>query len=580
MVASNQGLQMLPRFASFGLSLLLSFLPLALAAQQRSPAKSASPARSETVLRSTSRLVQLSVIVKNKNGEPILGLKKHDFTLLDGGRKQKIAFFSTEGPAPITPHRALPSNVFTNRFDLNGQDPGTVTILLYDALNTSFFDQAYARAHILRFLKTVRAQDHVALYALTTQLRILQDFTGDTSSLVSAANRIQPKETVAFDASHPENFDVPALHNDPMWMRFQDAVNNANGEIADQYTINRVGLTTAAIIAIADHVAGIPGRKSLIWISDGIPIQIGMDRIGAVDRDTVSFGGTNAGAASSSTPPRNDLSAAARALNRSNLTIYPVDAHGVEVDPVGGGGAAFFMRQDRRDTFRLLADRTGGKAFYGTNDIAGAIHDALEDGRYTYTLGYYPDHGIWDGKFRGITLNVKAADARLRYRRGYYALPNRSEGEPVVKAELREAAFSPLEATNLGMIVTGEAAAPLSPRTVLLQITLDPKQFLLQDLDNRREGGLDLLFLQMGATGNFLAAERQHFGVNFAPKEYAYLAKVGLVLQRHLAIQPGAVEVRIAVRDANSGSLGSVTFPVKAFFPPVIIPVRPPKPPS
>jgi hypothetical protein len=350
-----------------------------------------------------------------------------------------------------------------------------------------------------------------------------------------------------------------------MWMRFEAADNNANGEISDQSTAYRVRLTTAAIAAVADHVAGIPGRKSLIWVSDGFPMRIGMELIGSIDRDAISFAGTNAGAKSGPAPPKNDLSAAARALNRANLTIYPVDAHGVELDPIGSG-SGFFGRQDRRDTFRLLADRTGGKAFYGTNDIAGAIHDALDDGRYTYTLGYYPDHGDWNGKFREITLKVKANGARLRYRRGYYALPDLSQGESVVKAELKEAAFSPLDATNLGMIVTGKAVAPLSSRNLLLQITLDPRQFLLQEVNHRRKGGLDILFLQMDATGKFLAAERQHFEVNFTRKDYVFLSRAGLVLERHLAIQPGATEVRIAVCDAESGALGSVSFPLKTFF--------------
>lgn len=553
------------RSLRFRLAVLLAASPFLLLAQQTAnPKESSGP--SQNILRSTTRLVQLSVIVQNKNGEPILGLKKNDFTLLDEGRKQKIAFFSVKQPAPITSHQPLPANVFTNRLDLNGQDPGAVTILLYDALNTSFLDQAYVRAHILRFLQTMKPQDHVALYALTTQLRILQDFTTDSNSLLNAANHIQPSATAAYDASHPEKFDAPALHSDPMWMRFQNAVNNASGEISDQNVANRAELTTAAIVAIADHVAGIPGRKSLIWVSDGIPIQIGMDRIGSIDRDTVSFEGSDSGTKSGSASRSRDFSGAARALNRANLSIYPVDAHGVETDPIGGG-SNFFMRQDRRDTFRLLADRTGGKAFYGTNDIAGAMHDALEDGRYTYTLGYYPDHGSWDGKFREIRLTVKAQGAHLRYRRGYFALPDQSEGDTVAKAELQLAAFSPLDATNLGIVVVGKVLPPLASRNLLLQLTLNPTQFLLHDSGHRLRGGLDLLFLQRDMAGKFLAAERQHFDVNFTAKDFQSLSKTGLVLQRNLTVNPAADDVRIVVRDSSSGALGTVTFPVKAFLP-------------
>jgi VWFA-related protein len=530
------------------LAFLLGILPTCFAAQQSVPSASEPPSQSNTVLRSTTRLVQVSVIVQNKKGKPVTKLKKRDFAIFDEGHPQKIAFFAAESPALVRGPRTLPPNVFTNRFDIKGQEPGAITILLYDALNTSFLDQAYARAQILRFLKAVGPQDHVALYALTTQLRILQDFTEDTTSLVRAANQIEPKETAAFDASHPEPFDVPALHDDPMWMRFQAAVNNANGEISDQNTINRAEATSAAILAIAEHVAGIPGRKSLVWVSDGIPMQLGIDQIGSIDRLTAS----------------NDFTKAARALNRANLAIYPVDARGVESDT---GAAAFFARQNRRDTFRLLADQTGGKAFYGTNDITGAMQSAFEDGRYTYTIGYYPDHGIWDGRFRRIKVRLDKPGMQLRYRAGYFALPSAPENEMRTEATLREAALSPLEATSLGLIVTGKALAPLSARNLLLQITLDPKQFLLQEDKTRRQGALDLLFLQLDASGKFVAADRQHFGMNFARKEYDFLSRAGLILQRRLVVGPNSAEIRVVILDSGSGALGSVTFPVQLFFP-------------
>ncbi len=77
--------------------------------------------------------------------------------------REPIAFFSASAPTHKSPH-PLASNIFTNRFDLEGQDPGATIVILFDALNTSFEDQAYARQHILRFLKTVKPQDHVAIF--------------------------------------------------------------------------------------------------------------------------------------------------------------------------------------------------------------------------------------------------------------------------------------------------------------------------------------------------------------------------------------------------------------------------------
>ncbi|MGA7220136.1 MAG: VWA domain-containing protein, partial [Candidatus Sulfotelmatobacter sp.] len=436
--------------------------------------------------------------------------------------------------------------------------PAATIVILFDSLNTSFEDQAYARQNVLRFLRSVRPQDRFAIFALTDHLVPLHDFTEDAASLQSSVDRFSPRLLAAFDASHPANFHVPALANDPSWEAFEGHVNNANAEIADFRTINSYRATYAAVVEIADYVAEISGRKSLVWVSDGIPIQIG-GRIGVPDRDDFRLD-------NSSLPGISDagnLSGLARVLNRVNMSIYPIDAHGVEVDD---SAAAFTRRQDQRESFRLLADGTGGKSFYGTNDIAGSIESAVEDGRYTCTLAYYPDHGVWDGRFRKIKIEAALPGTHLRYRRGYFALPERGEGDASMKNDLADAARSPLDATTLGLTVSTNNLPSSSSRLLQLQVTLDPKQFLLRDQNHRKRGGLDLLFLQKDSTGKFLAAEKQHFDVNFDHREYDSLAKSGLTLQRKLQVDPASTEIRVLVREAGSGAIGSVTIPVKSLL--------------
>jgi VWFA-related protein len=548
------------RLASLVFSAVLPLLWAASAASQ-TQTESGTPSASSPqpqAIRTTTRLVQVSVIVQDKNGAPLTGLTKEHFTLFDGGQPQKIAFFSARAPNHTAPH-PLPANFFTNRAELKGQDPGATIVILFDALNTGFEDQSYARQHILRFLQTVKPQDRVAIFALTTELVPLHDFTEDAAALASSVSRFSPRLLAAFDASHPANFSVPAMESDPFFKIFEGHVNNANGEIADARVADRFRITYDALVAIADYVAGIPGRKSLVWVSGGIPIQLGSDRIGTPDRDNFRFDDSNVPGMKET----GDMGGLARALNRVNMAIYAIDVQGIGADD---SAAAFFMRQDQRESFRLLADRTGGKAFYGTNDVAGAINSAFEDGRYTYTLGFYPNHGVWDGKFREVKVSLGVPGLHLRYRRGYFAFPERDASEATMKADLQEAARSPVDATALGVDARRETLAPSSARQLLLQVNLDPKELLLRDRDNHREGGLDLLFLQRDSGGSSLAAEKQHFDVNFDRKEYEVLAKTGLVLQRRLVIEPASAQVRVLVRDAGSGALGSVTFPVKKFL--------------
>jgi VWFA-related protein len=596
---------MVVRLQALGLLLLLILSPVSIAAQQTNPA-TPNPATNQQppVIHSTTRLVQLSVIAQDGKGEPITGLKKEDFSLFDEGKPQAISFFSCGTPAPSTPPPALPSNYFTNRFDLKGEDPGAVTVILFDALNTAPQEQSYVRKQILRFLLTLKPQDHVAMYALTNNLIVLHDFTQDSSALVTALSRFSPRELAAYDASTSQAIDFYSISgNDPQWLAFQNSLNNAEGEIADQATLNRIGTTTAALEIIANHVSIIPGRKSLVWVSGGFPIQIGIGNIGVADREVTSAnsssgsgGGTGPADPVSGSDPTNQLprrdretgpltssiKTATDALNRANMSIYPVDARGVEISTGTIGMSAgtrstsatpslssggFFGRQDIHDSANLLADRTGGKAFYGNNDIRDAVRRAFDDGRYACNIGYYPDHGQWDGKFRELKVKVNSQGAHLRYRKGYYAFPDRSEGEEVVKAALQQAAVSPLETTNIGLIVNGKTIAPLSARSLQLQIGVDPKQLLLTPSDNRQKGGLDMVFVQSDASGHLLVADKQHFDINFEQKQYEFLAKAGMILQRTVEVQPNSEEIRVVVRDAGSGAVGSVNIPVKTFFP-------------
>ncbi len=207
----------------------------------------------------------------------------------------------------------------------------------------------------------MKPQDRIAIFALSTHLLSLHDFSQDAASLQSSVERFSPRLLAAFDASHPDNFHVPALANDPSWRAFENHVNNANGEIADAYVVDRIEMTSAALLSIADYVKDIPGHKSLVWVSDGIPIQLGVSRIGVPDRDRFLFA--------------DDMTGLAQTLSRVDMAIYPIDAGGIDVDD---SASAFFMRGDQRDSFRLIADNTGGKAFYGTNDIAGAITPPLK----------------------------------------------------------------------------------------------------------------------------------------------------------------------------------------------------------
>jgi VWFA-related protein len=526
-----------------------------------------------TILRSTTRLVQINVIVHNKKGEPVEGLKKEDFTVLDQGKEQQIAAFSANSAAPrgaasVPP---LPPNVFSNRGGSGAANPASVTVILFDALNTAIQDQFYARQQVLKFLRQLQPQDHVAIYVLTTKIIVLNEFTQDATSLLQAIQKFGGYSSALQDAANPDpkpvdqsTFLTNTLEADVMASRLRDFLNAADGKFSDFANINRAETTTSAIEAIANHVARIPGRKSLVWVSASFPISIGFDgeTLSQPGREQRTF--------------TEEVEHATRALNQANMAIYPIDARGLMASPhfSATNNTPFSTRSPARDlgpdqrnfdTMIVLADRTGGKASYNTNDIEGAVQRAIADGQYTYTLGFYPTHGKWDSKFHELKVHVNEKGLTLRHRKGYFALPDPTAGPEENKAALDAAIGSPVEWTNLNLEVALKAF-DLAAHTLDVQVGLDTHELSLVSKDGRWSDTIYVLFDQLGAGDKVITSEKETFGMNMKPDTYDRLMKIGTKFSGRLVLSPEVVNLRVIAQDTGSGAIGTLTIPIKKYL--------------
>lgn len=501
------------------------------------------------------------------------GLKKEDFTILDQGKEQQVATFSANSAAMREngSNPALPQNVFTNRGGGAAANPGSVTVILFDALNTAIQDQLYARQQVLKFLRQLHPEDHVAIYVLTTKIIVLNDFTQDASSLLQAIQRFGGYSSPQHDAANPDSkaadqsvFLARAPETDPMASRLRDFLDAADGQISDFANIDRAETTTSAIEAIANHVARIPGRKSLVWVSASFPISIGFGGESLVNpgREQRSFS--------------EKLEHAARALNQANMAIYPVDARGLMTDPhfsaansvpfdMRRGTGGFAIDQRNFDTMIVLADRTGGKASYNTNDIEGAVQRAIADGQFTYTLGFYPTHGKWDGRFHELKVRLNEKGLTLRHRKGYFAVPDPLNGSAENQAALDAAIGSPVEWTNLNLQVALKALEP-SSHTIEVQVGLDTHELLLVSKDGRWSDTLYVYFGQLGAGDKIITSEKETFGLNLKSETYERLMKSGTRFTGRLVLSEETVNLRVIAQDTGSGAIGTLTIPIKKYL--------------
>jgi hypothetical protein len=234
------------------------------------------------------------------------------------------------------------------------------------------------------------------------------------------------------------------------------------------------------------------------------------------------------------------------------------------VTPVRGGrGAPAPMVGVRnQETMRELADRTGGRAFYNTNDLTAAIRTAVDDSRVTYTLGFYPSDEKFDGKFHKIDVHIpERGGLKLRYRKGFFDLPEQVQDDNVRKAELRDAAWSPLEASAIGLAARVEASKS-RPGSIEILVKVDHTSINLQPQDDRWVGRLDVLFVQRDDRTGQATTVGDVIDLNLREANYQKLQKDDLVYSKILERSARARNLRIVVRDAASGAVGSVTVPM------------------
>lgn len=508
----------------------------------------------QPTFRTSTRLVEVTVVVQDADRNAVAGLTRTDFKLYDDGKEQQIALFSEQtdtnragAPLPGLTTNTSPAGLFSNHVD--PQRTGSVTVILLDRVNSRMEDQTSARSQVIKFLSQIRPEDHVALYVLERDsVRVVHDFTSDTSALLRALSRYRARgnDPDAAESIGPET-------GDPDTVAFlQESFHRLDAAIVQ----NRVESTTLALEAIAHHLAAVRGRKNLIWLSSGFPV-IGQDDHGG----PLTFS--------------QQINRAVRVVNDANIAIYPIDDRGLfEVYATPAATAtrltskgpvvppsALSATGRTRDSMDILAQDTGGRAFYNRNDIDTAIRSAIDDSTVTYVLGYYPTQDKWDGKFREIKVKVSRPGVQVRHRKGYMAAPL-MENDPIKREQaLLELARSPLAATGIRLTAQIENAAAKT-QNVTLSIRVDPGSITLQKTGQNWTGLLDVVIVQSVPDGRLFRAFSGAVGLTLTAERRDLLMKDGLEMSRTLTVRPDASQVRILVRDAPTGTTGSLIVPV------------------
>ena len=492
------------------------------------------------VLRTSTYVVEVSVVGTQGDNPVAGGLDPSTFRLWDNDVPQAIASFEKISSAGGERAAAPAPSFFSNRRAQQQHDQ-VLTIVLIDALNTQWSDQIFARDAVKKVLTQRAPEERVAILVLGNTLRVVHDFSSNRASLLRTLNFYWSELAYGQDIDPSETEPLPP--ND----KRDPGLNSAglSPRLAVLAGSNKILDSLYALEAVANYVMDSPGRKDLIWVTGGFPLSVGLPSgvqtpsSGARSADVRNFG--------------QQFAQTVQALNSADVSVYPIDARGLMV-----GGGAF----GNIATMKEFASRTGGVAYYNRNDLDRGIRRALDETREVYFLSYTPRPFTEDGSFHRIRLETAQRGVRLRYRRGYFA-PGLRSGEKVKLADrLREAVYSPVAVSEIGLDARLEPDAGASS-DLKFALRIDGADLDLVPIEGQWSGKVTLIVLQTDLAGAPLAGGlRQTAELALSQDSAQRMLQGGWIRRISVPRQPHAAWLRVGLLDEGSGRVGSIKIPL------------------
>jgi len=543
------------------------------------------------LFKAQSTLIEVPVVVTDKSGNSIHGLKRNDFTVLENGKEQKISFMEEVKAATGKMAMASAPGTFSNIY-LQADQPHCVTAIVLDTINTPFSDQAYARSQLIKYLsKNISPGQAIMLLLISNKgLVTLSDLTTDSAAVVQALRKVNGEvsametfsgetQAMAANAGHtgigigsgmagPMDLASPAAQLAPnggaaisnmadTLSRLRNFLLSGDTVEAGYWQARATEVTFRSFLSIALSLSGIPGRKSVVWLTGGFPFLL--------DSPTAR-------------PSDSALSRlyvrTLEALNEAQISVYPVDARGIVDLPIADGsqramlfgprlmGEATSLQElelSKTAMFNTFADMTGGKAFYNNNDLTSGIRHAVEDSSSYYLLGYYFDRRN-KANWQKLQIKVQRPDVKVRARSGFLVAETAKERDLTQRPDINFAMDSPLDSTGVAFQVHLRAVGvdPNGMKKTAFEIVVPEAEVVDETNKNR----FDVQFAwQTGTGGKF---NRFQQGVKGA-LDAATLAKVraeGVRYGNTLELQPDSYQLKFVVRDNLSGKIGSVSAPL------------------
>lgn len=554
--------------------LALSLLPFAsVTAAQSAPA---GPGGFGEVLEVT--VVNVEVVVTDAKGQRVRGLTAGDFELFEDGRPVRITnFYAFDGleqrhglaapvasaapapapgaPAALAPPPAPPAIPEEQRLHL---------VVYVDNLFLEPFHRNRVVREVRDFLRqALRPGDRVMVVTSERGLHVRQPFTEDAERAAQALLETEGLSAFGEQASTARKELLHRLAGSRQWAEAEPLVSSHVEALHHD-----VEVSLRKLRELVETLGGLPGRKALLYVSDGLPVNPAEDLFLLLDQRF--GGGVSSQLRASRYSVRDQLEALLTHANASRVTFYTIDATGLRshagVSAEHGGSYTSYLEADtvrdanRQESLATMALETGGLAAVGTNDVAGALDAMVADFASYYSLGFAPAHA---GSGRYYELEVRAKDRRLRvrHRDGYRDhSPATIVRDSTVAALLHGYELNPLEVqVRVAAGARRDDASfqvPVEVRIPLGGLTLVPQA-------DGYHGRLQVAVAAADRAGDLSPVQQTPVPITIPAAQIDEARGQYFVYAVELLLRPGEQWVAVGVRDDLAGDASFVRTPVR-----------------
>ena len=388
------------------------------------------------VFRAESDLVLVDLVATDKTGRFVADLRVDDIQVLADGKPRKIQYFRLErGELASEPAETPP---VPDSSPPRGRGPGGFVIFLLDLQTMDLNSAERSKEAVREFLRSgMDPDDHAMLVTIRPPLRVDQPFTRDLAKLERELDQVPVRRQQASLLEFAEEVDK-------IFRRFErTGKRHYNRELdpatpyvemeAQQYILNlrtRLDLSCRAISALSRHLGSLPGRKRVLYFSEGYPLQVNQRVSEIVEkRSEIGLYGpfhtplpklSRLRTGNMVQTFMRDLRSAIDQANRNQVSVYSIDPRGTMTFPVEMSGYIDMGDLEASQEFLAsLSEDTGGLLFANENELSRPLQAAYRDKDSYYLLGYVPEARREKDRFRRIEVKVKRKGLKLRYRQGY-----------------------------------------------------------------------------------------------------------------------------------------------------------------